>query len=209
MTVWFTLFHTVDSIIVSALFFFGESELIGGSAKATAVMICCRPFFFLFSFFFRLVSLPYSPCYRPYAMPVSFSLFVLFLSVKQQLSSVLFGPCNRHPFLLIIHQHVCMVFRWQLQHFLSFPILLHHILQETCRLFCFFFFFLLFLSFLFSICLCFFHGLACFVVFSFPVRWHLTCFIVIDCDCLVYSVSQSVTTELYLSSMNQHGLWVR
>ena len=141
-------------------------------------------------------------------MPVSFSLFVLFLSVKQQLSSVLFGPCNRYPFLLIIHQHVwCSAGKCSISSpFRSSCIIFFRTPVVCFALFSFSFFFFLFF---FPFVLCFFHGLACFVVFSFPVRWHLTCFIVIDCDCLVYSVSQSVTTELYLSSMNQHGLWVR
>ena len=41
-----------------------------------------------------------------------------------------------------------------------------------------------------------FYGLACFVVFSSPARWHFTRFTFMNCDWLVYSVSQqSATTK--------------
>ena len=46
-----------------------------------------------------------------------------------------------------------------------------------------------FLSFFFFFFFFFFCGLACFVVFSYPVRYYFTCFTLMNCDCLVYSVS--------------------
>ena len=54
----------------------------------------------------------------------------------------------------------------------------------------------------------FFHGLACFVLFSYPVRLHFTCFTLMNCDCcLVYSFSQSDNRICFFSRMkNQHGL---
>ena len=114
--------------------------------KAIAVMTCCRLSFFSFFFFFFCLLRCFPP-HRPYA-GASF-LFVLFSSVKHQLSSscfvlatavifFVFCPCNRYLFLF--STYVVRVF---LQPFLSFPISLHHILQNTCRLICIVFFFLL------------------------------------------------------------------
>ena len=69
-------------------------------------------------------------------------------------------------------------------------IFLHHILESPC---CFHF-----CSLLLSFC----YGLARFVVFSYPVRWHFTCCtktiamtnrVISHCDWFCYHVSQSVT----------------
>ena len=106
-----------------------------------------------------------------------FLLFVCFpislptglMPVSSSSSSCCFCRCNSSYLLCVVlsAQQVsssarrCMVFRWRLQPFLSFPIL-RHILQNTCRLFVFvfffifyycsliFFFFFFFLSFFFS-----------------------------------------------------------
>ena len=100
--------------------------------------------------------------YGPIYAGIFVLFFVLFLSVKQQLSpswfvlataviSFVVCPCNKY-YLFLFSTYVCMVFLWQLQPFLSFPIL-HHILQNICRLFCFAFLyhFLLFFFFFFSL----------------------------------------------------------
>ena len=66
-----------------------------------------------------------------------------------------------------------MVFLSQLQPFLSFPVLLHHILQNTCRLFRFVFCFFSFLFFLFfSPVFLFFlsSGLLCYVLVPGTLR---------------------------------------
>ena len=161
-------------VVVSALFLFVEFN--GGSAKAT-VMTCCRPSFFLF-FLFVLFA-PSFPC--PPAC-ISFLFLVLLLSVIQQLSSfTLFCPRNSSCYLLRVvlpmsnNRYLLLFSTYGVPpaaFFFVSDLLLHHILHNTCRfLFVCFFSSFSFFSFIFPFfSLFFFHGLACFVVFSYPMR---------------------------------------
>ena len=137
-----------------------------------------------FSFFFApLISSPPALC--RYLFPIL--VLFLFSSVKQQLSSscfvrataviffVLLCPRNRYLFLFSTYVVLLAAFP-----FLSDLLASQHL---SFVLLCFIFFFSFFLS------LSFFHGLNCFVVFSYSVRQHFTRFTVMNCDCLVYSVS--------------------
>ena len=122
----------------------------------------------------------------PYA-GIFFLFFVLVVSVKQYLLSsccfvratavilfVLFCPCNRCLFLFSTYG-VPLASNCSLSFpFLSFPIFLHHILQNTCRLFCFVAFFLFFPSFLFSFFSLFlWSGLFCCVLVPGTLALHL------------------------------------
>ena len=71
---------------------------------------------------------------------------------------------------------------------LSFPIL-HHVLHNTCRLFRFVFFFSFFFPFLFVVWLVFVCSGLC-VLVPGTLAFHLL-YLLMNCDCLVYSVSQS------------------
>ena len=94
----------------------------GGSAKATAVMTCC-PFFFFFFFLYpsadgekytstyfhtrRVVLSSFLFCTLIFVTTgnyagIFFLFFVLFLSVKQQLSSSCFCPCNSSYLLHVV-----------------------------------------------------------------------------------------------------------
>ena len=134
-------------MVVSALFVFVEFN--GGSAKATAVMTCCRPFFF--SFLFALLYSPHRPA------GISF-LFLLFLPIKQQLSwccfvrataaifFVWFRPCNRYMFLFSTYGVPLAIAPFP---FLS-DLASHFSEHLSFVLLCFLFSFLLFFSFFFS-----------------------------------------------------------
>ena len=120
------------------------------------VMTFCRPFFFFFSPFLSCCLLRYFPPHRPHTGV--FFLFVLFLFVRRQLSSsCCFVRANLSSCCFARAKGICfssarMVFL--LQPFLSFPIFSHHVLQNTCRLFCFALF-------------CFFCSLSSFLFFFF------------------------------------------
>ena len=111
-----------------------------GGNATATAMTCCRPFSFYLFFSFFFL-FPYLSPYRPYA-DTFFLLFVLFFSVKQQFTYVV--PHAAFPFL--------------------YDLLASHY-SEHLPVFCFLFSFLLFF---FSWSLL--YGLACFVVFSYPVR---------------------------------------
>ena len=125
-------------------------------------MTCCRSFFLFFFFSFFFVFAPLFP-------PPPASLCLMRVSSS---SSSCFCPCNNNRYLVRVvlsvqQTAVCCLLRValsvqqvsiRLQHVgccscsLSFPILLRHILHNTCRVVCFLFFII------------FFHGLSCFVV---------------------------------------------
>ena len=156
------------------LFVFVEFD--GGSAKATVeamtccrlsltvqAMTCCRPFFFLPFFLFVCSLIPAPPtglmpasssssscCFR---LQNSNYLLRVVLSMQQQSSS----SCCFVRATGICSSSAPTVFL--LQPFLSLPILLHHILRNTCRLFCFVFFLLFFHFFPFFSYFSFFVGL--------------------------------------------------
>ena len=147
-----------------------------GSAKAT-VMTCCRRFFLsplLFSSCLLLISLPTG------LMPVQYILPLLrvVLSVQQRSSRCCFFPCNS-SYLRVVWP-VQQVFI-PLQHAwcssdncsLSFPFRSSCITFFRTPVVCFasFSFFFSLFSFLFPLFSSFFPGLACFVVFSYPVRY--------------------------------------
>ena len=104
---------------------------------------------------------------------------------------------------------------WQLQPFLFFSIFLHHIFQNTCRLFRFVSFFFPSFSFLFFLlCFSFFSlflwsGLCCCVLVPGTLALHL---LYLDEYCLTVWLtlfnSRLRPQNLHLSRMNQHGLCV-
>ena len=100
---------------------------------------------------------------------------------------VLFRPCS--SYLFPFSTYVVLL--------AAFLIFLDHILQNSCRLFG------LFSSFFY------FSGLACFVVFSYQVRFvaflALPWLIAVD---LVFLCLTVWPHNMYLSRMNQHGHWV-
>ena len=164
----------LNPLQASGSFYFVFVEFNGRSAKAT-VMACCRPFLFFllllfsFFFFFFFASLfPSPPALCRYLLPLLRGVFV-FARKKAVIFFALFCSCNSSYLRVVLSvqqvsvplQHVCCS-----SCSLSFPIFLHHILQNTCRLFCFVFFVFFFPFFFFSL----FYGLACYVVFSSSVR---------------------------------------
>ena len=148
-------------------------EINGGSAKAT-VMTCCCPFIFVAPLF----PSPLALCRHFLAL-----LRVVFVRKTAVIFVVLFCPCNSRYLLRVVFVRatdICsssarMMFLWQLQPFLSVPIFLHHILQSTCRLFCFVFF-LLFSSLLFFFSLFLWSGLLCCVLVPGTLGLHLLYF---------------------------------
>ena len=195
-------------VVVSALFSFVSSM---GGARKRQVTTCCRPLFFSAPFF------PPPPALCRYLLP---RLRVVFVFVRETavLFFVPYCPCNRSFLLRVILSvatGICSSsahMLCSLQPLLSFPIFLHHILQNTCRLFCFGFFFLsffffsfiflFFYSFFFSSSLLFFLSFLLFFS-SFSCSGLFRCVLVpgtpvfhsptlMDCDCLAYSVSQSM-----------------
>ena len=135
-------------------------------------------------------------------------LRVVFVCVKQQrqlvIFFVLYCPCNRYPVPL---QHVCCCCSARS---LSFPFRSSCIIFFRTPVVCFASFFssllsslLFFFGHLFS-----WSGLFCCVLVPGTPAL-LTCFTLMNCDCLVYSVSQSATPQhtAFVSRMkNQHGL---
>ena len=120
----------------------GSLLMKGGSTKATVAVSCCRPFLSIRLFVIHCyLMLPH--CHRHYAG--IFSLFFILLSsawteyifhvlfcVVQQKSS----PCF---FVYLFLFRTSVVLFIAVFPCLSYPVLCH-ILQNTCRLFCFFFF---------------------------------------------------------------------
>ena len=158
----------------------------GGGAKAT-VMTCWYPFVsFRFFVFFLL---PYFPPRRPHyailcLMAVSFSslLPVVFVGETAVIFLVLFCPCSSSFLLravLSVKQVRMYLFLFSpygvplvIAAFLSFPVLSHHFFRSPVVCFALFSFMFSF-QFLFSFFYRFFFmvwRLACFVVFSYPVR---------------------------------------
>ena len=134
-------------ILVSALFVFVEFN--GGSAKATAVMtlavvlpFCCFFFFFLFAPLFLS-----PPALCRYLLARLRVVFVRATAVSYLLGVVFdraTGICSSSARMLF------------LQPFLS--VFLHHVIQNTCRLFCVVYFFV---CFTLMNCDCFRFGLLC------------------------------------------------
>ena len=153
--------NPLQRVVVSALFVFVEFN--GGSAKAT-VMTCCRSFYFsIFSF----CLLPCFPPHRPYyaflcLMPVQYFLplhRVVFVCETAVILFVLFCPCNRYKFLFSTYVVLLATFPF----------------RSSCITFfrtpvgCFASFVWCVILFLFFFSFFSFYGLACFVVFSYPV----------------------------------------
>ena len=126
---------------------------------------------FLNFLFLLFCLLPYFPPQRPYArIFLSFSSSCVFFPVKQQLSSCCFVRATG-----ICSSSARMAFLWRLRPFLSSPIFLHHILQNTCRLSWFVLLLFSFFSSSFSLCFSFFlwSGLFCCVLVPGTLALHL------------------------------------
>ena len=138
----------------------------------TAAITCCRSSFFFLAFFL------FAPL---------FLFFVLFLSVKQQLSfpccfagatttaavvsSVSFCPWNRFLFLFGTYVVLLAAFPFQSSCITFFRTSVVCFALFRFIFLCAFRFYYFSLFLLFSFC----YGLGCFVLFLYPARYHFTC----------------------------------
>ena len=181
----------LQRVVVPALFVFVEFN--GGSARATAVMACCRPFciFFFFFFFFFFLFVPWFPS-PPALYRYEYLLALLRVCVRKTAVSCLLSVVLSTWFCLCNSSHLrscCFVpatgtkvsydlflFSTYGVPLATFPFLCDLLASHSSQHLSFFvFFFFLSFPFLFTFFLFFFFSFfftvwLVFFVFSYPVR---------------------------------------